>query len=235
MVDELYKYRPFNDKVLEIISEGVIWISKQRDLNDPFEFYFDIKPDMPFEEVKKRKKDATINNYMEKQNHLISILKDSFETGGIFSLSESREISLLWSHYADYHRGFCIGYEVNKNNDLGNGKCMEVKYYNSPPSFTFHELWNAVETRDDNLAKKLFEIMVLSKDINWSYEREWRVLYQQSNDLIIPNFEISSITFGMKMPEWQQKIIIKILEGKNVTYFRAGRKLNSYDVEIIKL
>jgi len=88
MLKELYKYRAFNDFSLKNISEGVIWVSNQKDLNDPFEYYFHIEPDMTFEEVVKRKRDATKNNYMKKQEELIHRINKMFSTGGIFSLSE---------------------------------------------------------------------------------------------------------------------------------------------------
>jgi len=235
MLKELYKYRPFKDYVLESLSDGVIWVSKQRDINDPFEYYFHIEPDMTFEEVAKRKKDATKKNYMEKQQELIEGIKERFSTGGIFSLSERPNISLMWSHYADYHKGFCIGYQVDKNNDLGNGKCQSVQYKKSPPSFSLLEMWQGVEKMDNNFAKKLFEIMVLSKDLNWQYEHEWRVVYEQSEQLIIPNFPISSITFGMRMPEVQRKKIIDLLDDKKTAFFEAVKQDDSYNVGVAKI
>ena len=219
---------------MESISEGVVWVSKPTNLNDPFEYSFYVEPDMSFEQVVKRKKDATKDNYLGKQNELIEGLKGRFEIGGIFSLSERRNVSLMWSHYADYHKGFCIGYRVTDNNDLGNGKCAKVQY-GKYPSFSLVEMWRAVENMDNNFAKKLFEIMVLSKDKNWKYEREWRVLYQQSNDWIIPNFEISSITFGMSMPEWQRKIIMKLLGAKKISFFEAVKQKDSYNVRVARI
>jgi len=233
MLKELYKYRSFNEQALVCLSEGVIWVSKPSGFNDPFEYSFIVEPDMTFEDVATRNKDATKSNYLEKQNKLIDDIKKRFETGGIFSLSEQRNISLMWSHYADYHKGFCIGYEVTNDNDLGNGKCQKV-HYGEYPSFSLLEMFRGVEKMDNNIAKKIFEIMVLSKDKNWRYEYEWRVLYSQSNELVIPNFKISSITFGMRMTEWQQKIIMKILEVKT-SLFKAVKSKDSYNVEIIQI
>ena len=35
---------------------------------------------------------------------------------GVFSLAEDWNCSLMWSHYADKHRGFCIEYDTSINN-----------------------------------------------------------------------------------------------------------------------
>nr|HAT8714754.1 DUF2971 domain-containing protein [Legionella jordanis] len=38
----------------------------------------------------------------------LSTLKDTL---GVLSLSSRCDSILMWSHYADYHRGFCIGFK----------------------------------------------------------------------------------------------------------------------------
>jgi hypothetical protein len=207
----------------------VIWVSKPNDFNDPFEYSFRVIPDMPLVEVIKRKADATQKNYLEKQLELIQNIKDKFEVGGIFSLSKSNRISLMWSHYANSHYGFCVGYRVKSSNDLGNGKCESVDY-GKFQSFSLMEMWRGVEQNEDRIAKKMFKAMVLAKDPNWKYEREKRVLYSQSNQLVIPNFNITSITFGLRMQESYRKIIIKLMEGKEIKYFKVEKRKDSYDL-----
>ncbi|MBV9575704.1 MAG: DUF2971 domain-containing protein [Gammaproteobacteria bacterium] len=32
---------------------------------------------------------------------------------GILSLSSCNDSILMWSHYADFHKGFCIGFKTN--------------------------------------------------------------------------------------------------------------------------
>lgn len=234
MHHELYKYCAFSENTLEIVSEEVIWVSEPDSLNDPFECSFNIEADMPLNEVIKRKEDVTKNNYIDMQIELIEGIKSEFISGGIFSLSEKRSTSLMWCHYANSHKGLCIGYGVSKNNDLGNGTCKKVKY-GKYPSFSFTQMFKAFESADDKLARKIYELMVLSKDLNWGYEKEWRLLYnKQSNTLIKPDFSISSITFGMCMPASKRTIIKKLLEGKDINYFEAYKKKNSYDVGIKK-
>lgn len=226
---QLYKYRAFNSYALESISENVIWVSSPENFNDPFEYSFRVAPDMPFHEVRKRKADATPENYTEKQLELITNIKDQFNVGGIFSLSSSNRIGLMWSHYADSHYGFCIGYGVSKNNDLGNGKCEPISY-KKYKSFSLMEMWKGIEQNDPHSARKMFKAMVLSKDPNWQYEREKRVLYNQSNQLVLPNFPIKSITFGLRMKEPQRKIILKLMKDREINFFEVEKRTDSYDL-----
>jgi hypothetical protein len=103
---------------------------------------------MSYEEVRKRKTDATPENYIEKQLELIHGIKDRSEIGGIFSLSESNRISLMWSHYANSHRGFCIGYGIKRDNHLGDGNCKSVSY-GKYRSFSLTEMWKGIEEVDE--------------------------------------------------------------------------------------
>ena len=226
---QLYKYRSFNEHSLESISENVIWVSSPDDFNDPFEYSFHVDPDMPLSEVMKRVSDTTPENHEAKQLELIRAIKEEFDVGGIFSLSQSNEISLMWSHYANSHYGFCIGYGVEKGNDLGNGHCMPVDY-GEYRSFSLMEMWDGIENKDPCFAQKMFNAMVLSKDPNWRYERERRVLYTQSRRLIIPNFPIISITFGLRMKEAHRKILIKLMGGKGVGFFQVEKRSGSYNL-----
>lgn len=228
-MSQLYKYKAFNEHSLESIAENVIWVSKPQNFNDPFEYSFRVAPDMSLEEVIKRKSGVTQDNYIEKQLELARSITEKLEVGGIFSLSESNRISLMWSHYADSHNGFCIGYGIDKGNDLGNGKCKPVSY-GKYRSFSLMEMWRAIEHNDERFAEKMFKTMILSKDPNWKYEREKRVLYTQSDQLVLPNFPIKSITFGLRMKESHRNIILKLMEGKGISYFRVKKRKDSYDL-----
>lgn len=229
-MSELYKYRKFDSHALECVSENVIWVSKPQDFNDPFEYSFRIDPDMPIAEVIKRKKDATHENYMEKQLELIEKIMGNFLIGGIFSVSETKINSLMWSHYADSHKGFCIGYGKKSDNQLSEKTCHKVSY-GKYSSFGLMELWKGFEQDNQDIKKKVFKAMVLAKDPNWQYEREWRVLYGQSNQLIQPDFKITSITFGIRMPDYQKKLLIKLLKDRNVSFYSAQQKKDSYDLK----
>ena len=71
--------------------------------------------------------------------------------------SETCDNILMWSHYADQHRGCCIAFKTDNLN------LLPVEYVDKRP----------LVCSDDIESKMKF---ILKKHTNWSYEREWRYL-----------------------------------------------------------
>lgn len=83
-------------------------------------------------------------------------------TTGIYCVSEIPDDILMWSHYADHHRGVCLEFD-------GQAKLMQhakrVTYANDRPQIAQH---------DSNVVK--LEKGFLTKSMHWKYEREWRLI-----------------------------------------------------------
>jgi hypothetical protein len=231
---ELYKYRTFNEQTLEALVQDVIWVSKRDAFNDPLEGAFHINPDMSFYETKRRRADATEENYKTLQSELIDQLKHDFITGGVYCLSERRDISLMWSHYAESHNGFCIGYEVTDENDLRDEICHKV-VYGDYPKIGLSEIFKGVEKGVDHF-KIVFDTFILSKDPNWAYEKERRILYQNiENKLIRHNFKMSSITFGLRTSGVRKHILYELLKDKDIEFFETYINNEKYDLGVRKI
>lgn len=231
-IKQLFKYRTFNDNSIQCLRDDVVWVSDPKNFNDPFEYTFHLEPDLSYKATRLRNKSATRSNYLEKQKELIENLKRVFLIGGILSLSESNAVSLMWSHYADSHKGFCVGYERRENNLLGSDKCLPVNY-GTFPELKLSEFFEALETRQEELARSLFKMMVLSKDPNWRYEREWRILFDQYDQLIKLDVPVQSITFGLRMAEEHKDQVRNILMDRpNIEYYQAFKARRGYDVEV---
>ncbi|MDQ9010552.1 DUF2971 domain-containing protein [Acinetobacter gerneri] len=106
------------------------------------------------------------------------------------SLSSSYDSMLMWTHYCNEHRGFCIEYDLNNLEKAKNfkGLLYPVKYSEdlfdiTPAMPTSTEISHGIkemknggplQTKDT----KLFMLNpLLHKNINWSYEKEWRAIY----------------------------------------------------------
>lgn len=112
----------------------------------------------------------------------------------IASLSAVPDNFLLWSHYADGHKGVAIEIEIPREHpDL-----IEITY--SPFSSVFTE---KVQTNED--MRHLFN----GKSEEWSYEREYRVVAP------LQHFElphaISRVLLGPLVPEDQERILRAVL------------------------
>src|SRR3990172_10660948 len=112
--DYLYfKFRPINKYLVESLVRPSLYFARPDALNDPFDCKFDIRKS--FER-------AAANANGDRKTALLAALRKGrlledfalqFENFGVcsFSLLEgSFDVPLLWSHYADAHRGLCLLY-----------------------------------------------------------------------------------------------------------------------------
>ncbi len=123
---------------LEDIEKKRIKISEIDQLNDPFELWCVSQED--------KRLRPPLNNYK----------KEMGERFGLICFCKHWHNPLLWSHYADKHRGMCLGFDVD---DRG---LRAVNY---------------VEERSNlkmPLTKESTDELLFSKYRDWQYEEEWR-------------------------------------------------------------
>lgn len=189
----LYKYLP-TDRI-DVLEKLKIRFTQPKALNDPFESRPLINIDgmssiiddtrlnfkrelekLPIEERTKECKDLS-ESYIEElkekscsHNNGLSIMNSLNKGLGILSLSKKKNNLLMWSHYADNHRGFVIGFDETheffnpKNSQNPINSLREVNYV-KPRSISE---W---ETDDEAYQKIFFE-----KPIDWIYEEEVRII-----------------------------------------------------------
>jgi hypothetical protein len=140
---------------------------------------------------------------------------------GIFSLSESCESELMWSHYSNSHTGIAIGFARNETNGLGDTKrTLKVTYKSEKQSFSTgfkHQVSitrrpgggmesNAQIAFDD----PVFQASVSTKTPPWSYEKEWRYVSEASGLHALPG-EIIEVVFGARTPPERKEHYGKIM------------------------
>jgi hypothetical protein len=87
---------------------------------------------------------------------------------GVLCFSEDKADVLLWAHYADRHKGICLGFDVPESE----GKFEPVEYV--AERFPFPE--------PEQLERQLLDqnpvftrTLLFTKSEAWKYEKEWRV------------------------------------------------------------
>lgn len=125
-------------------------------------------------------------------------------TLGIFSLSAVNDNILMWSHYSDSHRGFCVGFDSDKLFKLS-GSLGEVIYDDAFPE---------VGLFDDSMEG--FLRLFITKSIDWCYEEEYRILKVNfaKNILTFSNDCVRQIIFGCNIKPEHKEEIMKIAESK---------------------
>jgi hypothetical protein len=129
------------------ISLSRLKISRFHDLNDPFEL---LAGDLTDESLR-----AATESF-----------KDEFDrTKGILCFSRNWKNPVLWSHYADKHRGICLGF------DLDDFYAQEVKYRNN--RLDFDATKNVKYAGISGYALDSLR----TKYSHWQYEEEVRALF----------------------------------------------------------
>jgi hypothetical protein len=102
-------------------------------------------------------------------NRLFAAAYDSLVTAqvGVLCLSEVHDDILMWSHYADSHRGICLVYETNYEFFA---HALPVRYQQERPRI------NPITQSTE----EMLDSAIFTKSRAWAYEKEWRILqYQQ--------------------------------------------------------
>ena len=88
--------------------------------------------------------------------------------------SEDPTSILMWSHYADYHKGFCIAYDFGAlgNEDLRTRMLYPAIY--SENMFDASDVFSQQKTINNIL---YLNQAALIKSKEWSYEKEWRLVF----------------------------------------------------------
>lgn len=182
----LFKYVSNLDYIL---NDGYIRATQLSALNDPFEANYD--KDGLNKLLKELDYDSSFTiDYIEKEKHKI----------GVICFSESKDNLLMWSHYANEHKGGLIAFYFHENsliedmflleNSWGksvfDGKCKAVKYRKQPiykiDKFD-RDYTHIFSQGEDRFVYEIFE----QKSEEWIYEKEHRIVLklEQAHRVVI--------------------------------------------------
>jgi len=101
---------------------------------------------------------------------------------GIACFSECKDSVLMWSHYADMHKGICLEYDTNILSDFllshTHFRFNEVDYGKSKMSKTRLKEYGSALVDDCGikLTNDMLYLIAYYKARCWSYEEEWRLV-----------------------------------------------------------
>ncbi|EIV8503604.1 DUF2971 domain-containing protein [Vibrio parahaemolyticus] len=180
---KLYKFMPFRK---QFFKDQLLRLTPPNDLNDPF----DAKPSL---EAIRRKAAFMVDQHGEGAGLLTDVglldhvdivdyLKSELSKYGIISLTEDPYNLLMWSHYADEHKGVVVGYDELDTMILVSGDCLS-KYEpaTSMPLPVRYTRQRPDDKIDDEYIyeiaeKSFFQQIALVKSDDWIYEKEHRIL-----------------------------------------------------------
>lgn len=240
--DSLYRYQALTAHSLASVINKTIWLAKPSSFNDPFDCAITLDRQKYKQSVMhvvsmamERAKPAGL-----KPEHLHDIWpgdKEAFEQFrsnlsemvqnlGICSFSATSSHLLMWSHYANHHRGFCVEYDCREGTRLRQ-LAHEVQYEDEVPSLT------AADFAPPN-NEHAIDILWLTKAKCWAYEEEWRVMTNEGNKAHQAPSRILSVIFGARMPEADRIMISHALRHEPDIEFKQARlKEGQFAIEVV--
>jgi hypothetical protein len=223
----IYKFASVNVFNLRNIILSELYFSSPEKLNDQFEGIIKISnPD--FTPSKLSLNDYIQSNQLEwlynenevKRNGFSKFFLNSWRYSlrnrfGISCFSKTMFEPLMWSHYADNYKGFCLVFDKEELfeglKELGySTEFHEIDYKNIPTVSLFEE--------DDKFKFKSDHNLFKYKSSNWSYEKEVRIVmslpwYHEfpNTTLNIYHSSLRSIIYGANMDEKDIDAIAYIL------------------------
>lgn len=215
----LYKYVKLN-YVVDVLDNQRLYLSDGKDFNDPFEI--------------------TITDKAKSNISHIDGLH-------ILSLTNSYRKKLMWSHYADSHKGVCLTIKVPKG--LVYPVCYSTKriYEDSNIDNIISSSQKSIKRNVNNNFSLLnkYKKIALIKDKKWFYEKEYRVVFDKDDEdsLILEDgkwympVKITNIHLGVnfeKNDKKTKKEIIEACKRNNITIKEMILSINNYSINIKK-
>ena len=138
---------------------------------------------------------------------IIDKLRNSILIGCFASDYKNR---LMWSHYADSHKGFCIEY------DFSSDEKSVIDMTPFPVIYSDKRVKIPLKAAFDNTPKNIDEataqiiLSILTKDMAWQYEKEWRLIVPISDNPNVRMPAISCIYLGALCSDKNKHKIISI-------------------------
>jgi hypothetical protein len=248
----IYKYRPININTIKTLLHNSLYCCNPVYFNDPFDSNFSFDYPEDFNNRPLHYLDSFIYNIIEKEDpkvandlranakvfiekgaidELKSYIRAQFEQSfitegeydiGVLCFSKVFDNILMWSHYADEHKGLVLGFDTSKE-PLIHAKPVDYPVNNELLKTSIKNLYNEILV--DSLFKK-------SKD----WEKEEEVRYVNPNGpgyITYPSDALKSIHFGCRTTDEDIETVIKILKDKKqeVKYYKARKDNNYYKLQ----
>ena len=245
----LYKYRSWkNEYHQKILTQNKLYFSSPEGFNDPFDNSIPIRydkltdkqhldgyfkyltqhrPDLSRAEKRKIARERV--NYINTPKGYAEVIESqrrSRNSAGIFSLTKYKNNLLMWSHYGNNHRGFCIGFYTKglTSKEKWPTPFLKVKYEKEYPN---------IQYSDPSNERIIRSIVTKSKD--WKYEKEYRSIWINSanTEFSIQDTDIAEVILGCKMDNTYKEEIKAALKKKRIKIpvFQAKMKKQEFGLD----
>lgn len=154
-------------------------------------------------------------------------MNDTFCIGSLASDYKNR---LMWSHYADEHRGFCIEFDFSK----GPEDCLPlpVVYSEKRVKMPWVPTQNPSKEQVRFMTESFMKALI-TKDIVWEYEHEWRMLIGAGDDKFVNMPPISCIYIGALCSDENKQKLKSIAQEKVIPLKQMVLDRGEYELHVV--
>lgn len=214
-----YSFRSFSDYSLKDIKEEKISLAHPRMFNDPLDtilvWWMESEIGRMGDTELQKKYTLLMKKVAENIKMRCLIAGKDKITGKEIPAEELS--SLMWAHYANSHKGFCVEYELDRpfleaNSDAGNNKLTlinEINYTN-----------DLVPAGEPSIREAIF-----NKGVFWSYEREVRLVqYDGEGKEDFPALDckgrVKAVYLGVKCSDMDRRDMEKTIGSKDIALYQ---------------
>lgn len=196
-----------------------------------------------------RRNPASGRRWVEMQKRVLEYQKFAMnQRFGVFSLTTKKDNLLMWSHYADSHKGLCVGFRLKSLFAL-----MEQSIYSRRSYLSFEKVnyvekypvWNFMT--DDSAS--LLDSVLKTKSVCWQYENEYRMiqgmmggngqgetLRESERKTNLEEDAIAEVILGINTSDKDKNAIAEILKAKKrrPRFFQATKSNTKFELALKK-
>ena len=232
-----FKFRPIDKYLLESLVHSVLYFPTRAQLNDPYDCNVDIMRTIDRAIQSEDGQDVELLRNFRADQDSIARFNRGLESLGVGSFSLNSQETLLWSHYANDHKGVAVRYDFpeeflnNEDEILG---VSRVSY--DPNAISDWLSRNIAQWRDDHKSFiiGLLKKVLMSKAPSWKYEEEARIVRPEAGPFMIPRTTLTHIILGLQTSPNDESLVRNIVDKyyEGVKYGRAVRTEEDFGLGI---
>ena len=155
-------------------------------------------------------------------------LNNSFYVG---SLAADYKNRLMWSHYADEHRGFCIEFDFSKASE----DCLPLPVIYSNKRVKMPWIPTQDPSKEEiRFMTETFMKALITKDFVWEYEHEWRMLISAGDDRFVNMPPISCVYIGAQCSDDNKQKLMDVAQEKGIPIKQMVLDRGEYELHAVE-
>lgn len=216
-----------------------LYFSDPKHFNDPVDCKINIYSAFKAAVDLAEKENLTVKNKLKELKNLddlFSKIENDVKHAGVYSLSREQNNVLMWSHYANGHSGFSVGFNLSNNfkeyNEENEIFGTDEVYYSEDNPFVQYFLDISKRNKMppwDEFWRYIFSMCLLAKSHAWKYENEVRIIRVKPGKVKYSPSEVKEVIFGLKMNTKKRKNITKLLSGSEWSHVQMKEIIREHD------